>query len=502
MGVRHVNVRDRRTRGGSALALAIAGSLLLAAAGAPPAAARPDAASIKLTPSYGPPTGLVAVKGNGFGKSDVVTVLFDGAQVVVAHADDTGAFTTQFRVPSASAPNPKTPVAANGSSGLSAKSSFDVTTDSPRFHFDALSAGKNMYENVIGIDNIQNLKKVWSYQAGGAVRSSPVIADHMIYFGSEDGAVNALYTDSAWAWTYQTGGAVDSTPAVSNGVVFVGSSDRSVYALNATTGAKVWSFTAGGAVVSSPDVDASLGLVFIGSDDGNVYALHAADGTKAWAYKTGGMVEAAVSVFKGNVYASSFDGSVYAVNESTGKLTAKYSATDAVETAPSLGTCIGYDWLIFGSKDHYVYAFDVTNPSKPKWKDLTAGVVYATPAISCSESVVFLGTHDWRVQSTDLLTGAIKWWYNCAPQGRAVYSSPIVADGIVYYACLNGYVYALFSSQRGSPQGAPGAGTDVQPQRLPVWKYVTGGAIYSSVAVSDGRVYVGSDDGNLYAFGL
>ena len=489
-----MNVRDRRTRGGPALATALAGCLLLAAAAAPPAAARPDAASINLKPPYGPPTGLVSVKGKGFGKNDVVTVLFDGAQVVVAHADGTGVFKTQFRVPSAALPDPKTPVDANGTSGLSAHTTFDVTTDSPRFHFDAPSAGKNMYENVVGIDNIQDLKKKWSYQAGGMIRSSPVIANHMIYFGSEDGAVNAIYTDSAWAWTYQTGGAVTSTPAVAKGVVYVGSADRSVYALKSANGAKVWSFTTGGAVVSSPDVDASLGLVFVGSDDGYVYALHMSDGSKAWSYKTGDMVEGAVSIFKGNVYASSFDGSVYALDESSGNLKAKYSATEAVETAPSLGTCLGYDWLIFGSDDNYVYAFDITNPSKPKWKSLTSGRVYATPAISCSESVVFLGTHDWRVQSTDLLTGAIKWWYNCAPQGRAVYSSPIVANGIVYYACLNGYVYALFSSQRG---GAP-----EQPMRLPVWQYTTNGAIYSSVAVSDGRVYVGSDDGNLYAFGL
>jgi outer membrane protein assembly factor BamB len=495
-----MNVRDRRTRGGSALAIAVAGSLLLAVAGAPPATARTAAASIKLTPSYGPPTGLVSVKGKGFGKNDVVTVLFDGAQVVVAHAGGTGVFKTQFRVPSAATPDQSTPVVANGTSGLTARATFDVTTDSPRFHFDAPSAGKNMYENIIGIDNIQNLKKEWSYQAGGMIRSSPVIADHMIYFGSEDGAVNAIYTDSAWAWTFQTGGAVTSTPAVANGVVYAGSADHSVYALKAATGGKVWSFATGGAVVSSPDVDPALGLVFVGSDDGYVYALHTSDGSKAWAYKTGGMVEAAVSIFKGNLYASSFDGSVYSLDESKGTVTAKYSATDAVETAPSLGTCLGFDWLVFGSDDDYVYAYDVANPSKPKWKDLTSGRVYATPAISCSESAVFLGTHDWRVQSTDLLTGAIKWWYNCAPQGRAVYSSPIVANGIVYYACLNGYVYALFSSQRG---GAPSQSSNVmQPQRLPVWQYTTNGAIYSSVAVSDGRIYVGSDDGNLYAFGL
>jgi hypothetical protein len=34
------------------------------------------------------------------------------------------------------------------------------------------------------------------------------------------------------------------TPAVANGVVYVGSYDGSVYALNANTGAKLWSYPA------------------------------------------------------------------------------------------------------------------------------------------------------------------------------------------------------------------------------------------------------------------
>ena len=35
----------------------------------------------------------------------------------------------------------------------------------------------------------------------------------------------------------------DSSPAVANGVVYVGSDDGNVYALNAATGAELWSYT-------------------------------------------------------------------------------------------------------------------------------------------------------------------------------------------------------------------------------------------------------------------
>jgi len=35
-----------------------------------------------------------------------------------------------------------------------------------------------------------------------------------------------------------------------------------------------------------------------------------------------------------------------------------------------------------------------------------------------------------------------------------------------------------------------------------LWKYTTNSDVPSSPAVANGMVYVGSDDGNLYAFGL
>lgn len=46
----------------------------------------------------------------------------------------------------------------------------------------------------------------------------------------------------ALLWSLTTGGPVFSSPAVANELVYVGSEDFNVYALNATTGAELWSF--------------------------------------------------------------------------------------------------------------------------------------------------------------------------------------------------------------------------------------------------------------------
>lgn len=77
--------------------------------------------------------------------------------------------------------------------------------------------------------------------------------------------------------------------------------DSLVYALNATTGAELWSYATGNQVYSSPAV--ANGVVYIGSDDGNLYALNAATGVKLWSYATGGSVGDPV-VANGMVYVS------------------------------------------------------------------------------------------------------------------------------------------------------------------------------------------------------
>jgi outer membrane protein assembly factor BamB len=45
--------------------------------------------------------------------------------------------------------------------------------------------------------------------------------------------------------TIRRNGTQDSSPAVANGVVYIGSYDYYIYALNAATGAKLWSFDTG-----------------------------------------------------------------------------------------------------------------------------------------------------------------------------------------------------------------------------------------------------------------
>ena len=72
------------------------------------------------------------------------------------------------------------------------------------------------------------------------------------------------------------------------------------------------------------------------------------------------------------------------------------------------------------------------------------------------------------------------WSY---PTFDAVQSSPAVAGGVVYVGSNDGSLYAINA---------------VTGKKL--WSYYTGVGVYSSPAVSAGVVYVGSDVGKVYAF--
>ncbi len=75
--------------------------------------------------------------------------------------------------------------------------------------------------------------------------------------------------------------------------------------------------------------------------------------------------------------------------------------------------------------------------------------------------------------------------------GAAVNSSPAVANGVVYVGSNDGKLYAF------AVGCATGGGTCT-----PIWTATTGGAIDSSPAAVGTKVYVGSSDGKLYAFAV
>lgn len=301
--------------------------------------------------------------------------------------------------------------------------------------------------------------------------------------GSHDGSIYALdaRTGSPF-WEFATDGQVRSSPTVSGTTVYVGSSDGTVSALELATGETVWSFEADGPVRSSPVVHDSDGreTVLVGSTEGTVYALDARDGTERWNAPTGGAVIGAPAVANETVFAGSLDEFVHALNLTTGETVWQYETDAAVWSSPTVALQNGQETVFVGSSDDGVYALDADSGERV-WRTETAASVRSSPTVAPrtpgDESATASEASGWDATANE--TGG----------------DTILAGHVVFVGSQDGTVHALNATD--------GTETD--------WTFQTEDAVVSSPVVvdtagdgddsddSNATLYVGSDDGSLYA---
>lgn len=132
----------------------------------------------------------------------------------------------------------------------------------------------------------------WYYQTGAMInQSGPALVNGIIYVGSRDSylyAISAATGNLVWKF-YANGISFEqSSPTVANGIVYIGawyninnfSEKGCFYAVNATTGELVWKQLNNTGVSSSPTV--ANGVVYITADDLKIHAMNAATGAILW----------------------------------------------------------------------------------------------------------------------------------------------------------------------------------------------------------------------------
>lgn len=287
-------------------------------------------------------------------------------------------------------------------------------------------------------------------------------------------------------WTFDTGGAVRSSPAVARGIVYVGSDDGFVYALSARTGEELWRFETGDRVRSSPTIEANSraslfdDVVAVGSDDGSMYLLDAVSGDELYTLDTDGPVTSAPLILytvhgDWEVGCGSADGHTYWwVPDFQHGLLNVVDAEAPVHAPVTRSPATDEDTWYRANDDGTLLKYA---RSRPAWRFEADDAIRT--AIALTGGAVYVGSRDGHVYSIAKPSGEQRWAFET---GGAVDSSPAIADGTLYVGSADGHIYAL----------ATGTG-DVE------WAFETGDSVASSPAVVDGRVYVGSDDGSVYA---
>lgn len=413
------------------------------------------------------------------------------------------------------------------------------------FRHDPAHTGYNASETAVGVANVSTLTQTWRATTGGSIVSSPAVVNGVVYVGSADGDLHAYSADGSAncagspktcteLWTADTGD-LDSSPAVANGIVYVNSESRKLMAFDAAGSANcsgspktclpLWTaylaMSSEGGSLSSPVV--AGGMVYVGDEDNNLNAYDAAgiadcsgDPTVCqplWRANFGGVVESSPAVANGVVYVTSEDGNLYALaaegntNCVNGTACPLWSASaPGGISSPAVSGGVVY----IGTGNHKLVAFDAagsTNcsgaPKKctPLWSAVTGKSIYSSPAIA--NGTVYVGSFDRKLYAFDAAgstncSGSPGSAKSCTPlwtatTGGEIESSPAVANGVVYVGSDDGSVYAY---------DAAGATNCTAGDCSPLWSVSTTGPIASSPAVANGRVYFGSGNTNIYAYAL
>ena len=163
----------------------------------------------------------------------------------------------------------------------------------------------------------------WKFATGNVVHASPAVAEGTVFIGSWDTYFYALDAlTGRERWRFKTGDdtvihnqvGIQSSAAVADGVVYFGCRDSQLYALDAHTGKQRWKFDNHGSwVVGSPAVHD--GKVYFGtSDSGLLYALDAASGAPVFSQKLVWFVFASPAIAGNLLYAATWDGRLTAMD--------------------------------------------------------------------------------------------------------------------------------------------------------------------------------------------
>jgi len=347
-----------------------------------------------------------------------------------------------------------------------------------------------------GIDGFAGVK--WRFQTAGAVRSSPTVADDVVFVGSTDGRLYALdATLGAELWHFEGDSPVVSTAAVAGGLVFYGDRAGVLRALDRTDGTLRWDFPTGPDTplpwgnegwdyyTSSPTVLEDI--VLFGSKDGSLYAVEAETGSELWRYPTDGQIWSSPAVADGTVFVGSADGSLHDVDLASGEPRWRYDTEGRSHVSAEFGfdrrtiqssPSVADGRVFFGSRDGNLYAVEAETGSLAWRFDHEVSWCVTSPAVD--NGVVYAGSSDGNfAQALDARSGEELW--RASTEFR-VFASPALSGETVLVADHAGVLFAL--DRR----------TGVER-----WRFRVGQAIQSSPVVANGTVYVGSDDGFVYA---
>jgi len=385
-------------------------------------------------------------------------------------------------------------------------------------HFGGLYNNNIRLSTYIG-SQTGNLAWTFTSGSGQQITSTPVIdSSGNIYFSYYSGNTSTFMSVNSigqtnWKIQNITGISISSPMIDVNSNVYFCTADLisiigSIY-LFSKTGIQKWRYDIDEQIYSSPSLD-SRGNIYFGSADtenniGFFYSINL-QGVLNWkidgcycnsnthrrCYMKQVYTSPTLDNF-GNIYFGTADieynvGSLYSIN-TCGKINWRHDISGQIYSSPAIDSSNN---IYFGTANDpisYLYSLNVNGDYN--WTYSVTGQIFSSPAID-SLNRVYFGTADgskgtlYCIEANSTNDVGLLVWYNDPIQ---IYSSPSIDSlGNVYFSDLT-TLYALSSSN------------------VLLWSSVIGtNTLNSTVFTSspsigyDGTVFVGSNNGNLYAY--
>ncbi len=302
--------------------------------------------------------------------------------------------------------------------------------------------------------DIESREVIWRHVSPTPIFSSPAVAGGRVYIGEgyhEDSDCHLRCLDAKTGeqiWSFETASHVESTPFISQGKLYFTAGGDGIYCIDALEGQEIWHY---GGVHADMSPVIHKDKLYFGTGYGNygIYAVDAQTGTEIWSkpmpYPVWGSPTAYENLVFFGLGRGNFSdsdpipaGKVVALDVETGDTVWEYEAKDAVLTA--IAVLNGN--VIFGSRDGSVYCLGATD-GKRNWQAELGAPVVSSPAVT--PDTVYAATKNGYIYALATEDGEVKWEFNTRSVTRNVelYSSPAVANGFLYIGSSDRYIFCL-----------------------------------------------------------
>lgn len=241
---------------------------------------------------------------------------------------------------------------------------FDFFWSSPTISGDNIFIGSgdgNLYSV-----NSSNGKVLWKFPSTGHIRCSPAVANGKVFFGDMNGYFYAVDSKSGKeAWHYETNAlkfvndsfgfdrkGIVSSPVIIGSKIIFGSRDGYMYNLDTETGKSNWVYNYNVTwVLSSIATDGKT--VYAGTSDGQyVNAIDLETGKQVWKTPTS-IVWSSPLLINDKLYVGGYDGYLYCLDKNSGaRMNTPLKTYGRLQSSP----IVSGDKLFVGSDDGFVYA--------------------------------------------------------------------------------------------------------------------------------------------------